>query len=242
MVDDERGPRLLMDTQNWNRDRFRPMSDLFPELASPEGVTGHQIGDDARLGLVPSAPSREFVLGGAAPSIAGVLNDYVGLMNDQKAYMDWAFREMTVKQIVTQAENSMPEGEPFIVYIHDPGTANEHVVIIPGQLDPQQPSFGELEQFGMPADNRVLPDVGRGPENQSPGSNFFYTDPKGKVHTAEVAGGPGGLPAQQARPFVQREPNGDVRPRDVLREGGPLPARGDLDPDHPSYHDPSGLA
>jgi hypothetical protein len=176
-----------------------------------------------------------------APNAIGVINDYVGLMNDQKAYADWAFRQMSVKQIVEQAEAHMPEGQPFVVYIHDPGTDREDVVVIPGRSDPNQPSLGEGNPFGTPTDNRVFAGVGRA-KNVQPGSNYFYSGPSGKMHIANVAGGPGGLPAQQASPFIHREPDGEVKPHDVLKEGGPLPARGDLDKDHPNYHDPSGLA
>jgi hypothetical protein len=51
---------------------------------------------------------------------------------------------------------------------------------------------------------------------------------------------------QQASPFIHRDNNRggdrDGRPHDVLKEGGVLPARGDLDHDHPSYRDPRALA
>jgi hypothetical protein len=47
---------------------------------------------------------------------------------------------------------------------------------------------------------------------------------------------------QQASPFTRRGSDGDVRRHDALKEGGVLPARGDLDRDHPGYRDTSGLA
>ena len=230
-----------MDNRYWNKDRFRPMSDLFPELASPNGVTGHEIGGDARMAVVPREPSRAYAAGTATFNAIGVFNDYVGLQSDQRTLIDWAFRQMSTNRIVAQAEANMPEGQPFVVYIHDPGTDHEDVVIMPGPYDPNQPSFGQGESFGTPTDNRVIAGMGRG-KNVQPGSNYFYRGPDGKVHIASVAGAPGGLPAQQASPFIHREPNGEVRPRDVIKEGGPLPARGDLDPDHPNYRDPTGLA
>ncbi len=217
---------------------LRPIADKHRELAEPGALpTGHRISDDARMGYSQFNPSRgsnalNGVMGGF-----NVLNEYATLIRDQREIVEKWARQNAGRQIRDQIAQLLPENEPFSIYISGAATRDEKVVVVLGGTDSRRP--------GMHAGGQQQV-VGRGanPLSKNPSGDVFYIGTDGKVHKAAVI-----RPAElsNTRPSVapHREPgtgDGLRRERDVIRDGGTLPARGDLDPDHPHYREPGSLA
>jgi hypothetical protein len=69
----------------------------------------------------------------------------------------------------------MPEGQPIVIYVHDPGTEREDVVISPGEASPD--NLGQGNGLGAPTDNQTIAGVGRAKDTYYAGSNFFMRAP-----------------------------------------------------------------
>jgi hypothetical protein len=154
--------------------------------------------------------------------------DYYELMKAQREIIELSFKARSAIRVRDQIADSLPANEPFAVYVHNPGEKDQDAVVVLGNVDTQHPGIqnaGDWQELG----------VGRNPNKELRSNALPYLDLNGNAHEAKVYG----RPSRPAPPSVAREPRGSVGPgHDVLRDGGELPARGDLDPDHPFYREP----
>lgn len=227
-------------TKDYYNELFRPLSHIFRELAEPNGrgLTGHKLGD-GQLGLAPKQPSQAYTLSTAPINAVQAVLDYYQLIVDQREYADQAFKNISAMKEAQQIARSLPQGTPFTIYIHDPGTLEETVVVHVGSNNVNKDYYGEGESSaGQAPDNRLFGGTGTGDRSLRP-TAVSYRDAQGRTKVAPVYGVMGW---EHTNPFVQREPRGDGRPHDVISEGGPLPADGRLDGDHPGHIDGGGLA